>query len=84
MLQLEVLILELVSVDGFATSAISSCEVTTLNHKLLDDTVEAGPFVAKSLLAGCESAEVLSSLQVIVSDHGLPVERLRTLGTVLP
>ena len=33
MLQLEVLILELGSVDGLSSSAISICEVSTLNHE---------------------------------------------------
>lgn len=40
-LQLEVFIFKLVSVDGLATSAISSCKVTSLDHEVLDDSVEA-------------------------------------------
>ena len=40
MLQLEVFILKLGSVDGLSSSAISICEVSTLNHKGLDDSVE--------------------------------------------
>jgi hypothetical protein len=32
-------------------------EVTALNHKVFDDTVEAGAFIAESLLAGSKSAE---------------------------
>jgi hypothetical protein len=39
-LQLEVLIGELVSVDGLATSAVALGKVTTLDHEVLDDTVE--------------------------------------------
>ena len=62
MLQFEVLILELVSVDGLSASAISSCEVTTLDHKLLDDTMEARPFVTKSFLASRKGTEILSGL----------------------
>lgn len=65
MLQLEVFILKLVPIDGFTTSAVASCEVSSLNHKLLDDTVEVGSFVAKSLLASGKGTEVLRSLQVI-------------------
>lgn len=38
----EVLIVELVSVDGLSTSSVEAGEITTLEHKLLDDTVEDG------------------------------------------
>lgn len=51
MTQLEVLILELVAVDRLATGAITLGEVTTLNHEVLDDTVESGVLVAEALLA---------------------------------
>ena len=82
MLQLEVLVGELLAVDGLATSAlledasvlrsaqlrcvvcsyVATGEVTTLEHELGDHTVELGAGVAEALLAGAESAEVLSSL----------------------
>jgi hypothetical protein len=73
--ELEVLILELVAVDGLATSAckhglilISSMskamvrtvmvgEVTTLDHEVLDDTVEGRALVAEALLASGQSAK---------------------------
>lgn len=61
-LQLEVLVGELVAIDRFATSAITLGEVTTLDHKLLDNTVEGGTLVAEALLPGSESAEVLRGL----------------------
>ncbi len=41
MLQLEVLILKLVAIDGLATSAVVVGEVTTLAHELGDDAVES-------------------------------------------
>ena len=54
---------------------VAAGEVTTLEHELGDDAVEAGALVveglaalASALLAGAESAEVLSGLLVIVSD----------------
>jgi len=63
------LVLELVAVDGLATSAVAAGEVTTLAHELGDHTVEATALVveglaggAGALLAGAESAEVLSGL----------------------
>ena len=53
-----------------AASAVSLGEVTTLDHEVLDDTVELGALVAESLREGRaillntsrESAEVLGSL----------------------
>lgn len=38
------------------------CEVTTLEHEVGDDTVEAGASIAEALLTSGKSAEVLSSL----------------------
>lgn len=56
MLELEVLIRKLLSVDGLATSSVSVGEVTTLDHELLDDTVEGRALVAIALLASSQSA----------------------------
>jgi hypothetical protein len=61
-LQLEVLIGELLTVDGLAASAVTTGEVTTLEHELGDDTVERGALVAEALLASAESLEVGGSL----------------------
>jgi hypothetical protein len=74
--ELEVLILELVAVDGLATSACQQRlnfesfivryeiertvvvgEVTTLDHEVLDDTVEGRALVSEALLASGQSAE---------------------------
>lgn len=60
--QLEVLICKLLSIDALATSAVASREVTTLKHELRDDTVELAASIAKALLTGAKSTEVLSSL----------------------
>lgn len=64
----EVLVLELLAVDGLATPAVAHGEVTTLEHELLDDAVEAAALVverlaaaAGSLLSGAKSTEVLGS-----------------------
>jgi hypothetical protein len=61
-LQLEVLVGKLVAVDALAASAIALGEVTTLDHELLDDTVEVGALVAEALLAGSKGTEVLGGL----------------------
>jgi len=58
----EVLIGELLTVDGLATSAVATGEVTSLEHELRDNAVEGRASVSETLLAGAESAEVLSSL----------------------
>lgn len=41
---------------------VTTGEVTTLEHEVRDDTVEGRALVAEALLAGAESAEVLSGL----------------------
>ena len=59
MLQLEVLVSELLSVDALAAGAIAFCEVTTLTHEVSDDTVEGGTLVAEALLPSAQGTEVL-------------------------
>lgn len=62
-LQREVLILELVAVDGLASSAVVVGEVSALAHEVRDDAVEDRSLVAESLLAGAQGAEVLGRLR---------------------
>ena len=62
MLQGEVLILELVAVDGLSTGTVSSGKVSTLAHEVGDHTVEGGALEAEPLLPGAESTEVLAGL----------------------
>ena len=64
MLQAEVLVLELVAVDGLATSSVVVGEVTTLAHETGDNPVEGGSLVAESLLASAQGTEVLGSLRI--------------------
>jgi len=61
-LQLEILILELVAIDGLPSSPVASGEITTLAHKAGDDSVEGRTLVAKALLSSAESTEVLNGL----------------------
>jgi hypothetical protein len=51
-----------ISVSSNASTHVASGEVTTLEHEVGNDTVELGAGVAKALLAGAESAEVLYRL----------------------
>lgn len=60
--ELEVLVGELLTIDGFSTSAITTGEVTTLEHEVGDDSVERRALVAEALLTSAESTEVLSGL----------------------
>lgn len=62
-LQLEVLVGELVAVDGLAAGAVVVGEVAALAHEVGDDAVENGALVAESLLAGAQGAEVLGGLR---------------------
>jgi len=84
-LQLEVLIGELVAVDGLAAGAVTLGEVTTLDHEVLDDTVESRALVAKALLASSKSSEVLGSLMTRKHEqYEVRKGHVATLGTVLP
>jgi hypothetical protein len=62
-LQLEVLIGELLAVDGLATGAVAAGEITALDHKVLDNAVEAGALVPETLLPSAQRSEVLRSLR---------------------
>ena len=86
-LQLEVLVGELVAVDALAAGAVALGEVTSLDHELLDNTVEVGALVAKALLASSKGTEVLSGLQepmVSPLSNTKMLTTFHTLGTVLP
>mmetsp|Transcript_5974 Transcript_5974/g.9974 ORF Transcript_5974/g.9974 Transcript_5974/m.9974 type:complete len:299 (-) Transcript_5974:802-1698(-) len=65
-LKSKVLVGKLLSVDRFAACTISICKVTTLNHKVLDDTMESATLVMQglahgtlALLASTERSKVL-------------------------
>lgn len=62
MLQGEVFVFEFVAVDGFATSAIMISEVTSLTHKVWNDTMENGSFVSETLFASAQSTEIFTGL----------------------
>lgn len=59
---LEVLVLELVAIDGLSSSAVVSGEISTLGHEVSDDTMESTSLVSESLFSSAESSEVFSSL----------------------
>lgn len=49
-LDAEVFISKLGTIDGFTASTIKVGKITTLHHEILDDTVENGALIAESLL----------------------------------
>lgn len=70
MFEVEVLVLELSTIDALTTGAVALSEVTTLDHKPLDDPVEHGTLVvewlsrlANTFLSSRESPEVLGCLR---------------------
>merc|ERR1711884_293304 len=60
-LQLEVLVLELVAIDGLSASPVSSGEVSALQHKVLDDSVESAALVSLGFAPGGQSVEIVHS-----------------------
>jgi hypothetical protein len=91
----EVLVIELGAVDRLSACAIAGREVTTLNHELLDDTVEAWalvgefmPRLAFALLTGTEGTESSYNSKVMRPSFLLPIEmskntRLRFLSSAM-
>lgn len=61
-LQLEVLIRKLQSIDRFAPSSIVVSEVSSLAHEVRDHPVESGSLVAEAWLPCAQRSEVLCSL----------------------
>ena len=53
---------EFLSIDGLAASAVTLGEITSLQHELRNDTVEAGTRIAKALLACGKLSEVVCSV----------------------
>ena len=75
MLQLEVLVGELLSVDGLAAGSVAVGEVSSLDHEVGDNAVEDGSLVveglsrlANSLLSGAQGTEVLHGLRHRLSE----------------
>jgi len=61
-LELEVLVLELVSVDRLSTGSVVVGEVTALAHEVRDHTMEGRSLEPVALLSGAQGTEVLRGL----------------------
>ena len=82
--ELEVLVRELLAVDGLAAGAVAAGEVARLAHEVRDDAVEDAVLVAEGLaslpdplLAGAQRPEVLARLR---GDVDAELERDATDG----
>merc|ERR1719495_968360 len=63
----EVLVRELLAVDGLAPGPIAHGEIAALDHEIWNNPVEHAALVAEALLPGAERAEVLAGLGHVVS-----------------
>ena len=75
---------ELLSIDGLATSAVTTGEVTTLEHERRNNTVETRSCITEAVLACRQFAEVLRRLwdDIIVELEDDAAERLAVGGDV--
>ena len=62
-LEVEVLVGKVTPVDGVSSSPVTAFEITTLDHEILDDTMEEGTFVTETFLAGAKCLEIGGSLR---------------------
>jgi hypothetical protein len=69
-LELEIFIGELFAVDGLSSSTITLGEVATLDHELLNNTVEGRTLVTIALLAGRQSAVGTTHQECDACDNG--------------
>ena len=70
--QREVFVCEFAAIDALASGTIVISEVTSLTHKIIDDSMEDASLVSKTLLASAECAEVFyeeNQINVIHMDH---------------
>lgn len=83
-LQGEVLILELLPIDGSSPCAVLRGEIATLAHEVGYDPVEDGTFVAESLLSGAQGSEVFGRFRghVRAEFHHYPAQGLAIRGEV--
>ena len=65
-LEREVFVLELVTVDGLAARAVLGGEVASLAHEPRDDSVKRGLLVAETRLAGAQLTEVFAGFRAHV------------------
>lgn len=63
MLELEILICKLLTVDGFTSCAILTGEIPPLAHEVWNDTMEGTPFVPEAFLPSAQGPEILAGFR---------------------
>ncbi len=78
MLDGEVLVFEFLAIDGFTASAVMVGKVSTLDHELRNDPMEARTLIAEAVFASGELKEILGRLGdlVAVETHDDSAKRL--------
>jgi len=79
-LQLEVLILELLTVNALSASTIVTSEIASLKHEVGNHTMEGGALVATNLVTFAELRKVLGSIRNDIVIEG----EVDTAGLCLP
>lgn len=62
MLEQEIFIVKLGSIDGLASSAVVIGEISSLGHEVIDDAMEVRTLVSEPFFVGAQGAEVSRSL----------------------
>ena len=83
MLQLEVLVGELLSVDGLAAGSVAVGEVSSLDHEVLDNTMERASFEMQGLSALALSLLTRAKSSTPHMSFPLSPKVLRSLGGIL-
>jgi len=65
--QLEILVLKLVTIDGFAAGSVVVGEITALAHEVGDHTMEGRALITETFFSGAQGTEVLGSLRDDIS-----------------
>lgn len=84
-LQIEVLIVKLVAVDGLSTSAVTLGEVATLSHEAGDDSVELAALVAQRDASRGVTSGTCSELGEVVGSqrHSVAIEAENDAASIL-
>jgi len=83
-LELEVLVSELLTVDGLSSGTVTLGEVTSLEHEFRDNSVEGRSSVSETVLSSAELTEVTSGLgdNIVVKLEDDTAHRGSVLGDI--
>ena len=74
MLKFEILVFKASTPDRSASSSVTTCEITTLNHEIRDNSMELATFkcqfeIIVNNVAFTESDKILNSLRDLIAKH---------------